>query len=110
MHALLEAIDSENWDGLAAMLAPSSWYLAPGMRLYRGRDEIMAYYLETRPVASGVHRIERAIEAGDEAMAFGTFSGLDKRGAAIDLTFSDWAKFDGGLVTAREVFVEPIKD
>ncbi|MBT8448030.1 MAG: nuclear transport factor 2 family protein [Gammaproteobacteria bacterium] len=109
MRELLLAIDAEDWQRLGAMLSPDCHYLAPGMRMLRGREEILDYYQRKRPIAAGVHVIERSCALPGEAIAIGTFTGTTRAGKKTALHFTDWVKFQGNLISAREVFVKPRK-
>ena len=108
---LLAAIDARDWQALGALLTEDSRYTVSGYPSFAGRDAVLHYYRELRPIASGSHRIDGVVAEPGHAVSWGRFAGVKTDGTTVDVLFADVLELSGSCIQARQVyFCEPAED
>lgn len=88
------AVDAEDWDGLAAVLAPDVEIRPPGMRPALGRDAALEHFRTVLyPFAEHTDRVTRWIEAPDAVVCEIAFTGRTGDGRTVEFAALD--VFDG---------------
>jgi ketosteroid isomerase-like protein len=104
MRLFLRAIDEEDWGVVEALLHPAVEYDVSGFVPFRGRDAVMNYYRNVRPVAIGEHIIESILADGDSGACWGRFTGKRRDGAEISVWFADIMQFENRKIRRRRVY------
>ena len=78
IEALLTAIDNCDWDSLSKLLSDDTVYEVSGFPRFEGREAIMDYYENIRPIESGEHTINSIVSEGDKGVCCGRFIGRKK--------------------------------
>jgi ketosteroid isomerase-like protein len=104
MRLLLRSIDSKDWGVVEALLHPATEYDVSGFVPFRGRDAVMNYYRNVRPVAQGEHIIESMMVDGDSGVCWGRFSGKLRDGEEISVWFADVMQFENRKIRKRRVY------
>jgi len=105
MKALLTAIDDEDWDSLSKLLSDDSTYEVSGFPRFDGKQEVMDYYENIRPIKSGTHYITSILTDADKGVCSGRFSGEKKDGEKIELFFVDEINFENFKIKKRRVYL-----
>ena len=61
IEALLTAIDNCDWDSLSKLLSDDTVYEVSGFPRFEGREAVMDYYENIRPIESGEHTINSIV-------------------------------------------------
>src|SRR5690349_1559517 len=103
---LFSCIDGRNWDGLSECFEDRVVYERPGYEPLIGKRAVLDFYLHTRVVACGRHRVEGVIKEGDYIACWGSFSGTAKDGRALDIRFADIYRTEGGRISLRRTYFD----
>lgn len=99
LHAYYDAIDGEDYDTLARLLAPAFVHHRPD-RTIRGRDAFVRFMREERPRHDTVHHIETTFTAeGSEETVAVCGRLTDVEGERL-FAFVDVASLEGGRIAA----------
>lgn len=104
IKALLVAIDNQDWDSLAKLLDDDSVYEVSGYPRFAGKQSVIDYYENIRPIISGTHMIESIVTEGDKAVCCGGFAGIKKDGERVELFFADQIFFENFKIKQRRVY------
>lgn len=104
IETMFQAVDDGQWGRLASFYHPACVYDRPGFAKLEGLESVTRFYMQDRPIRSGVHRIEDVVESERTACAIGTFEGRLKSGADISLRFADHYVFEDGRIAERRTF------
>ena len=108
MRMLLRSIDAADWQVVEALLHLQVEYEVSGNVPMRGRDAVMNYYRNVRPVRSGEHLLESMAVEGSTGICWGRFNATLKDGQETTLLFADVMTFEDRKVRKRRVyFCEP---
>ena len=111
IKGLFVAIDNQDWDSLTKLLHDDSVYEVSGYPRFAGKQAVMDYYENIRPIKAGTHIIESIVTDGDKAVCCGEFSGIKKDGERIDLFFADEISFENFKIKQRRVyFCQPVRE
>ncbi|MFF7983327.1 nuclear transport factor 2 family protein [Streptomyces sp. NPDC007901] len=103
--ALLAIIDDERWEDLPTVLAEDCVIERPGAAPLTGLARIEQFYRHERPVAQGLHKIERIVAEGEAAACWGTFTGTGRDGSAIVARFADTFLLEAGSIRHRTTYL-----
>ncbi len=104
IQALLRAIDNKDWASLSKLLCDDTVYEVSGFPRFDGKNAVMEYYENIRPIKSGTHIIESIISKGDKGVCCGIFSGVKMNGDRIDVMFADEISFKNFKIKQRRVY------
>lgn len=100
-----ELVDANEYAELVALFAPDVVYERPGQPPLEGREELLAFYREGRPLEEGSHTIHAVVPDGDTVAVRGTYSGL-QGGETVEFGFADFHQFEDGLIARRHTFTD----
>jgi ketosteroid isomerase-like protein len=103
---LFRCIDDQDWSGLSKFLHEDAIYERPGYEPFVGKPAIMQFNLSERIIASGQHVVERALSNGQNIACWGSFSGTDKNGRALEARFADVYRLKDGRIDLRQTFFD----
>lgn len=109
MRMLLRSIDSGDWNVVEALMHPAAEYEVSGYVPFKGRDTILNYYKNVRPVASGTHYIQSLLVEGESGVCTGRFQGKTRDGGEIDVLFADIMTFENKKIRQRRVYYCELK-
>ena len=104
MRMLLRAIDAADWMVVESLFHPQAEYEVSGQRPIRGRDAIMNYYKNVRPIRKGEHLIESMAADGNHGICWGRFNATQKDGPEISVLFADIMTFEERKIRKRRVY------
>ncbi len=104
MRMLLRAIDAADWGVVESLIHPQGDYEVSGYRPMRGRDAIMTYYKDVRPIRKGEHQIESMAVEGSNGVCWGRFNATRQDGMVISVPFADVMQFEQGKIRKRRVY------
>ena len=108
MRMLLRSIDAGDWTVLEALFHPQVEYEVSGNLPLRGRDSVLNYYRNVRPVRRGEHLVEAMVVDGDTGICWGRFNATMKDGLETSILFADVMTFADRKIRKRRVyFCEP---
>ncbi|MCH8614231.1 nuclear transport factor 2 family protein [Arsenicicoccus dermatophilus] len=99
-----ELVDAGETEALVQLFAPDATYERPGYPPITGHEGLRAFYGGERVIESGRHTLTHAVVAGDEVAVQGTFRGVRRDGAPLDLRFSDFYTLDGDRIVRRTTY------
>ena len=100
-----QLVDAGDVPALVALFSPDTVYERPGYAPLRGRDELIAFYRDTRIIVDGRHRLRSTVSDGTAVAVHGDFEGLLKDGSRVRLRFADFFELDAeGLFSRRDTF------
>jgi ketosteroid isomerase-like protein len=103
---LFRCIDDQDWSGFSKFLHEDAIYERPGYEPFVGKPAIMQFYLSERIIASGQHVVERTLSNGQNIACWGSFSGTDKNGRALEARFADVYRLKDGRIDLRRTFFD----
>lgn len=101
---LLRSIDAKEWGVVEALMHPQTEYEVSGYPPFCGRESVMTYYRNVRPIRKGEHLLERIVVDGDHAVSWGRFNGVRNDGTEISILFADAMSFENRKVRKRRVY------
>ena len=104
VEALLMAIDNCDWDSLSKLLSTDTVYEVSGFPRFDGKDAVMDYYENIRPIESGEHTIDSIVAEENKAVCCGRFVGTKKNGELVDVLFADELGFENFRIKQRRVY------
>ena len=104
IEALLTAIDNQDWDSLSKLLCDDTVYEVSGFPRFEGKQAVMDYYENIRPILSSTHTIKSIVTEGDKCVCCGVFVGMKKDGERIDILFADVISFENFKIKQRRVY------
>jgi steroid delta-isomerase len=99
-------IDRGDIDAALRCFAATATYRRPGYPPLVGRTAIRDFYVETRAIASGTHRLDRVVATPDDVAVRGTFTGLSRAGEPLAVRFADFWHFADGQVVERDTYFD----
>ncbi|WP_409483982.1 nuclear transport factor 2 family protein [Arsenicicoccus dermatophilus] len=99
-----ELVDAGETEALVQLFTPDATYERPGYPPIVGHEGLRAFYGGERVIASGRHTLTHAVVAGDEVAVQGTFRGVRRDGAALDLRFGDFYTLAGDRIVRRTTY------
>lgn len=106
---LFNAIDSQEWKVLEALLHPQTEFLVSGFIPFRGRDAVINFYRTLRSVRKGEHLIESIVVDGDQAICWGRFNGTKNDGSEVSLLFADIITYEDKKIKRRSEYYCELK-
>lgn len=100
-----DLVDADRYDDLVALFSEDVRYERPGQNAIEGRDALLAFYEEGRPLEDGSHEVHDVVVDGDTAAVRGSFSGLQS-GDAVEFGFADFHEFENGEIARRYTFTD----
>jgi len=104
MRMLLRAIDAAEWLVVESLIHPQAEYEVSGHAPMRGRDAIMTYYKNVRPIRKGEHLVESMAAEGANGVCWGRFNATRKDGTEISVPFADVMQFEQNKIRKRRVY------
>ncbi|MGH9806002.1 MAG: nuclear transport factor 2 family protein [Terriglobia bacterium] len=104
LRSMFDAVDHRNWPALAGFYCPDCHYERPGFPPIQGRAALLYFYETSRPILSGVHRLQVVLEDADILCAMGHFNGVLRTGEPIQLQFADLYELKDRLIHKRKTF------
>ena len=104
MRMLLRAIDAGDWMVVEALFHPQAEYEVSGQRPMRGREAIINYYKNVRPIRKGEHLIESMTMDGNNGICWGRFNATRQDGTEISVLFADIMQFEQNKIRKRRVY------
>lgn len=104
MRLLLRAIDAADWLVVESLFHPQAEYEVSGHRPMRGRDAIMTYYKNVRPIRKGEHLIESMAVEGNNGVCWGRFNATRQDGTELSVLFADIMTFEDRKIRKRRVY------
>jgi ketosteroid isomerase-like protein len=109
MRMLLRSIDNNEWSVVEALLHPATEYEVSGYVPFKGRDTVLNYYKNVRPVSSGTHYIHSLLVEGDTGVCTGRFQAKTRDGKEMDVLFADVMTFENKKIRQRRVYYCELK-
>ena len=104
-ESYIEITNRAAYDELAGLFAEDAVFLAPGGQVFRGRDEIGAFYVRFLSEITPTIRISSYVEEGDDCVY--ELEAITQGTTEYALGAIDHATFDAnGLVTRFAVFTK----
>lgn len=104
MRMLLRSIDAAEWTVVEALFHPQAEYEVSGHLPLRGREAIMNYYRNVRPIRKGEHLVEGMAVEGTHGTCWGRFNATQKDGVEISVLFADIMTFEERKIRKRRVY------
>ena len=101
---MFDAIDPKNHGALDQFFTADVVYERPGFPDICGFDDLVDFYRNRRIIRTGVHNIERIVDAGESAVAIGKFVGTLKDGAPANERLADAYAFRSGKICRRTTY------
>jgi steroid Delta-isomerase len=102
-----DAVDQGSVEGVLKVFAPDATYHRPGYADMRDATQIEAFYRSKRRIVEGRHKVDRLVVDDDDVAVFGTFCGVLRDGARVDIGFADFFLLNSnGLVAQRRTFFD----
>ncbi|PSP15245.1 ketosteroid isomerase [Halobacteriales archaeon QH_10_67_13] len=100
-----ETVDAGDYERLVELFAEDVRYDRPGQGVLEGRDRLLTFYREERPLENGSHEVHDVLVDGDRVAVRGRFTGeLD--GDRVAFGFADFHEFEDGLIARRYTFTD----
>jgi ketosteroid isomerase-like protein len=99
-------IDRGDVDAALTCFAVDAIYHRPGYEPFSGIAAIRAYYLDTRVIGTGAHRIHDVVYNDTMVAVRGSFCGESRSGEPLAVGFSDFWEFAGDMVSVRRTFFD----
>ncbi|KTG09862.1 hypothetical protein AUR64_09540 [Haloprofundus marisrubri] len=100
-----DLVDAAAYDDLVALFSEDVSYERPGQNDIDGREALLAFYEEGRPLEAGSHAVHDVVVSGDTAAVRGSFSGL-QNGETVEFGFADFHEFEDGEIARRYTFTD----
>ena len=104
-----ELVDAEKVDELLALFHQEIVYERQGTPDIVGMAAMRRFYEQERVIAGGRHSIVSVLADGDWVAVRGSFAGVLKNGAEVELRFTDWHRFRDGLIDRRETLFPSVQ-
>lgn len=104
IQSMFDAIDAQDHAALGQFFTADVVYERPGFSNICGFDDLVDFYRNHRIIKSGVHKVEKIIDAGESAVAIGQFVGALKDGRPANERFADAYTFRDGQICKRTTY------
>jgi ketosteroid isomerase-like protein len=114
IRRMFECVDAADWERLSGCFHPEVRYERPGYPPLVGRDRLIRFYREERPIAESRHEIEGILLDGDlqsdgdratgSAAAWGEMTGKVIDGDPVAFRFAEIYGFADGVIRARRSY------
>ena len=101
---LYRAIDESDWSVLESLMHPACEHEESGFLPFRGRDAVVNFYRNVRPIARGEHIIEFVAQDGDRMFCCGRFVGKRRDGIEVSLLFADVIQFENRKIRRHRIY------
>lgn len=110
VHKFYRLVDTDEIETLAALFTEDAVYRRPGYEPRVGPEGLLQFYGQERAIRQGVHTVRDVVESAGQVAVFGTFEGLLKTGARIELNFADHFRLspDGRIAGRNTYFFTPL--
>ncbi|MFP4590735.1 MAG: nuclear transport factor 2 family protein [Halobacteriales archaeon] len=98
-------VDEGSYDDLVRLFAEDVRYERPGQGAIEGREALLRFYEEGRPLSEGEHAVDAVVVDGDVAAVRGRFVGR-QAGERVAFGFADFHEFEGDLIARRYTFTD----
>lgn len=100
-----DLVDAGDYEALVGLFAEDVRYERPGQDTITGRDQLLTFYREERPLENGAHEVHDVVATDDRATVRGRFTGeLD--GETVAFGFADFHEFADGQIVRRYTFTD----
>ncbi|WP_224447356.1 nuclear transport factor 2 family protein [Haloprofundus salilacus] len=100
-----DLVDAGQYDDLVALFNEDVRYERPGQDAIEGRDALLTFYEDGRPLENGSHDVHDVVVDGDTVAVRGTFAG-EQNGDAVEFGFADFHVFEGDEIARRYTFTD----
>lgn len=101
VRGMFAAIDAADWEALERCFHPDVVYERPGLEPLVGRDRLLRYYREERPIVRGRHDLEHVVVQDGAGASWGRLEAVLADGTEAAEGFADVYEFADGLIRRR---------
>ena len=99
-------VDTKDFENLFSLFSDSIIYSRSKDRLISGIDELKRFYLLTRGLGTGTHRIMSIFDFENTVIVKGAFDGKFKDGNIANFVFVDFFEFSDGKIIRRSTYTD----
>ncbi len=108
IRTYFDAVDANDLDQVLEQFHTDVVYERPGYPQLEGKQRLRHFFTEERVIATGRHDVEGIVVEGEQATAWGAFTGISRTGSALSERWCDvyWFR-DGRIERRRTYFFRP---
>jgi hypothetical protein len=111
-----DLVDADEYETLVSLFSEDVVYERPGQPVIEGRQALLAFYEEWRPLSDGEHELHGVVVDGEERRAAGNRTQSDDgttvavrgtfHGEPVEIGFADFHEFEDGVIRRRYTFTD----
>lgn len=101
-------VDEQSAEDVVALFTADAIYRRPGYQPMVGTDALMAFYGGERVIVGGRHTLTNLVVDGDRVAVEGQFKGVLRDDSQVEIKFSDFFTFAGGLIHERNTYFDAV--